>query len=188
MTLIETHTPDAYAFRPPGLLLDLSLGQTSDGGDWYLLFARHYPTADSREVVRLNSRRHAKAVACQLKRGNPHFIFDQDAATGWEAPGQCLLDLLISVRPSVLRYWGTDEGGRVEVEVLIPEHRLLHWCERCGQWESVQDGVEERWIMVRKGRPPRYLCPQCFDKNWIGPRLKRALYRHSIARVASRVT
>ncbi|KAF9016116.1 hypothetical protein BDZ89DRAFT_415817 [Hymenopellis radicata] len=157
---IETHTPEIFKFTPPSLTLDLALGHKN--GDWYLLFARPYPTADSREISRLNTRR--GRAKCGLKLGNPHFLFDLGTASGWEKDGQTLLGFLLDMgpaHPAILRNWGASGNGQaMEVEVLIPEHRLLHWCSGCASWEATTNS--RRWIRVRKTRLPCYLCPSCY--------------------------
>lgn len=194
MPSIEAYTPEIYTFTPPSLTLDLSLGHKR--GDWYLLLAHPYPTADSREITRLNRRRgHAE---CALKRGNRHFIFDLRTVSGWESQGQTLLDFLLNLgptQPAILRNWGASgsSGAATEVEVLIPEHRLLHFCSGCDTWEATAEARRSRWFRVRKGTLPQYLCPtvctisprlgcdlmddpfKCYEKNWIVPRLSRIL-------------
>ncbi|SJK98041.1 uncharacterized protein ARMOST_01297 [Armillaria ostoyae] len=158
---IDPNPASIFKFTPPGLTLELALGHKRGG--WYLLFARPYRTADSREVTRLDTRNPCLKIKNSSDSGAPRFLFDLQTASGWERDGENLLDFLLLLgwgHPPVLRcpvegYAGNDSV--MEVEVLIPEHRLAHWCEACGNWESVRD--EGRWIKVEQTRLPLYLCP-----------------------------
>lgn len=149
-----------YDFRPPSLNLDLAIGHKHNA--WYLILAKDYRTADTREVVRLD------APGLPIRKttaGLPHFCFNLEAESGWERKDENLLDFLLNLGPksrAVLRVVpqptdGDDSRSNCkEVEVLISEAQLAHWCENCGRWE-IKDN--QRWIVTRQGSLPGYLCP-----------------------------
>lgn len=172
---IDPNLASVFKFTPPGLILELALGHKRGG--WYLLFARPYRTADSREVTRLDAHSPCLKIKDLSNSEAPRFLFDLKTASGWERDGENLLDYLLLLgcgHPPVLRCpvdGYVDNDSVMEVEVLIPEHRLAHWCEACGSWESVRD--KERWIKVEQTKSPLYLCPSCYEKDWILPRLAR---------------
>ncbi|KAJ7605386.1 hypothetical protein DFH06DRAFT_1310201 [Mycena polygramma] len=172
-----------HCFQPPRLTVRLSLGHKYRR--WYLLFAHPYHTADSREIARLDA-----PAPPALKRTNsgstsgwsprPRFWFDASARSGWEQGGETLLDLLSSLelheQPlfAVVDYEPAGGASMRKVEVLVPEHRLAHYCEGCGSWEVAGDDAL-RWFMVRSDTLPGYLCPPCHTKDWIGARALRLL-------------
>ncbi|KAF5355454.1 hypothetical protein D9758_006292 [Tetrapyrgos nigripes] len=167
-------------FRPSRLALDLSIGHKR--GKWYLVFARAYKAADSREVTRLDQ---PFRISYDQDTDSPVFWFDPTAFTGWEKEGQPLLDYLLELgphQPAVLKVVtpareNSERKGRGSlVEVLVSEGRLAHWCERCREWETMTLAEESRWkISSRSRRLPTYLCPECQGKDWFGPKLFRAL-------------
>lgn len=162
------------SFRPPRLALDLALGRRHDR--WYLLFARHYSPADSREVVRLDFKSTSLDALNQFANPNMpststplKFWLDKSAVTGWEKDGETLLDLLLSVTPNtpIIRFNKSvpEQHTRcLQVQILIPEGQLAHYCEECKMWESVTERV--RWIPKKNSRKlkgPLYVCPKvCF--------------------------
>lgn len=164
-----------FDFRPPKLNLDLAIGHKH--GAWYLIFARNYCLVDSREVTRLDEPGlpNRKDVG-----GHPCFWFNPKAFSGWEQQNQSLLELLLSFdRSAVLKVIPPTRsvpGALTEVEVLIPEAQLAHCCESCETWESIESD-SRRWTLVRPGRFPEYLCPDCYAKDWWGRRLGRAILR-----------
>lgn len=158
-----------YDFQHPNVKVRLALGRKRKA--WYLVFARSYGTGESREVARLD-----KPGIRSHHFGDTHsrFWFDTRAASGWERNGQSLLDLLLSLDPHdppVLALASSntlmeEKYGAMEVEVLIPEHRLAHWCEGCGFWETIESSP--RWALDRPGKRPGYLCmtvSQCLHRR-----------------------
>jgi len=156
-----------YDFQHPNITLRLSIGHKYNA--WYLIFARAYASADSREVSRLDRPR--KNCRPNLTR-RPRFFFDTKAACGWECGSQSLLDFLLSLDSKdpplfevISPYTKSIKRAReTEVEVLVPENRLAHFCEGCGTWESVNDN-DARWILTRQDRLPGYLCPTCYSQS-----------------------
>ncbi|KAF7340694.1 hypothetical protein MSAN_02097600 [Mycena sanguinolenta] len=162
-----------HSFQPPRLTVKLSLGHKHRG--WYLIFAYPYRTLDSREIARLDTSGPLKTRGVWSTR--PRFWFDPHACSGWEADGETLLDLLLS--PAILEplFAVVDhEAGYSKVEVLVPEHKLAHFCEGCERWEAAGDAAL-RWFMVRSSPLPSYLCPACHSHDWFGARLQRSLKR-----------
>ncbi|KAJ7686829.1 hypothetical protein B0H17DRAFT_1181037 [Mycena rosella] len=164
-----------HSVRHPRLAVRLALGHKYNA--WYLIFAQPYRTADCREISRLDSP--GPAIAWSPR---PRFWFNQKAASGWERGGESLLDLLLSLDfrdPPLFAVVDHDSGAN-KVEVLLPENKLAHYCEGCGQWEVAGNNAV-RWFMVRAHTLPGYLCPPCHAKDWIGARairyLKRIRYR-----------
>lgn len=151
-----------YDFKPPNITLRLAIGRKYN--EWYLIFARAYPAADTREVLRLD-----KPQRCRRPTGtgHPRFCFDSRAACGWERENQSLLDYLLSLDSNdpplfavISPYSESPKRAReTEVEVLVPENRLAHFCESCGSWESIADN-DSRWILTRLDRLPGYSCPR----------------------------
>ncbi|KAJ7641833.1 hypothetical protein FB45DRAFT_1054244 [Roridomyces roridus] len=147
-----------------------------------------YPTAETREVARLDApSRRSKSSAGQWSR-RPRFWFDPRAFSGWEAKNESLLEFLLALdvrtQPlfAVVDQNVDSAGIEVEVEVLIPESKLAHFCEGCGDWEAANAYDESlRWYMVRDaaehGTLPGYLCPSCHAKDWFGARAVRYLGR-----------
>ncbi|KAK1217230.1 hypothetical protein PQX77_020120 [Marasmius sp. AFHP31] len=86
---IDHKNDTIYAFKPPRLRLFLAIGRKRNG--WYLIFAKPYPTADSRVVTRLD---------VPGSHANGHrFWFSEKAVTGWEPYGKSLLEYLLSMSP-----------------------------------------------------------------------------------------
>lgn len=164
-----------HCFQHPRLTVKLSLGHKYRG--WYLIFARPYRTADSREISRLDTPGPLKPVAWSPR---PRFWFDPKARSGWEVGGETLLDFLLSLELHEQPLFAIvdHEAGVSKVEVLVPEHQLAHYCEGCGRWEVAGDDAL-RWFLVRSDSLPGYLCPSCHTKDWIGARLIRSLKRIS---------
>ncbi|KAL0955725.1 hypothetical protein HGRIS_001942 [Hohenbuehelia grisea] len=172
------------AIQPPNLHLHLSLGHKR--GAWYLLFAREYPTADSREVVRLSLR---GTRPSRSETGRPRFWFDPKAFTGWEGRHQTLLGYLLQNHPDdprileIKRSKPLPRGKGIvnEVEVLVHEAALLRWCEGCGTWESIADLTSPRWVLVRqkggKGSLPGFLCDVCYQKRTLRSRAAHMAHR-----------
>ncbi|KAJ8076666.1 hypothetical protein PM082_001089 [Marasmius tenuissimus] len=166
---IDHKNDTIYAFKPPRLRLFLAIGRKRNG--WYLIFAKPYPTADSRIVTRLD---------VPGSHANGHrFWFSEKAVTGWEPHGKSLLEYLLSMspkQPSVVGIISNDcwVDRPNEVDVLVPENRIAHWCEGCHVWEDMENPYA-RWIIWKPGPPPRYLCPMCFEKDWLGQCAVRTL-------------
>lgn len=158
-----------YNFRTTKLSLDLALGHKYNA--WYLIFARSYRLADSREVARLDLPGYA--FQSPEPRSRPCFWFDPRVASGWERGEQSLLDLLLSLGPNQSAILSVESAGETleksrprinAVQVLVPEAQLAHWCEGCGLWESIDD--ESRWLLARHDILPGYLCPTvCSDPS-----------------------
>ncbi|KAK7028573.1 hypothetical protein R3P38DRAFT_2937270 [Favolaschia claudopus] len=163
-----------HSFQHPRLTVSLSLGHKYNG--WYLIFAKPYRTADSREISRLDASGPFKSAWST----RPRFWFNPKARSGWELDGESLLDLLLSldVHEPPLFAIVDHEAGVNKVEVLLAEHQLAHYCENCGRWEVAGDNAL-RWFMVHSDRLPRYICPACHARDWFGARLLRSLKRLS---------
>ncbi|KAL0579635.1 hypothetical protein V5O48_002407 [Marasmius crinis-equi] len=166
---IDQEKDTIYSFKPPRLWLSLAIGRKRNA--WYLIFAKPYPTADCREVARLD-------VPGSLMKAH-QFWFSEKAVTGWEPQGKSLLEYLLSMspkQPAVLNIVSNDcwADRPNQVTVLVPEHRLAHWCEGCHVWENMEDPFS-RWIIWRPGPCPRYLCPVCYEKDWLGSRAVRTI-------------
>lgn len=148
-----------FQLTDPPIALELSLGRRAHS--WHLVFGRAYGFVDSREIARLDLPA-PPAPSVQHAR-HPTFWLDPRATSGWETPGRTLLDLLLSAEPRVLRRTGgttragcgdTEGAGEaVEVEVLVPEERLSHWCAGHAEWEAVTND-EARWVAAGQ----EYLC------------------------------
>jgi hypothetical protein len=168
MASIHNDSNPIVHFRPRSLALDLSIGHKR--GKWYLIFARVYQTADSREVVRLD-----RDFRIPYDQDQSCFWFDLNALTGWEKEGQSLLEYLIDLGPSqdtilkVVKPAETNLERKSKgplVEVLVPERRLAHWCERCGEWETMNLEEEFRWKVSSTSRGfPTYVCPEVCNKS-----------------------
>ncbi|KAF9268504.1 hypothetical protein L218DRAFT_953971 [Marasmius fiardii PR-910] len=168
VAILDPEASSLYHFSPPRLRLSLAIGRKRN--KWYLIFAKRYPTADSPEVARLD--------LPGLPVHGHRFWFNHRAATGWEPRGKTFLEYLLSLgpnQPAVIDMVSGEDVTRIlnEVVVLIPEHRLAHWCERCHSWESMDD--ESRWALSREGTAPGYLCPSCLENDWCGFRTVRNL-------------
>ncbi|KAJ7633785.1 hypothetical protein DFH06DRAFT_1336875 [Mycena polygramma] len=155
-----------HCFQPPQLTVCLSLGHKYRR--WYLL-AHPYRTADSREIARLDAPAPPALKRLKSDSGSgwsprPRFWFDASARSGCEQGGETLLDLMHSLelheQPlfAVVDYEPAGGASMRKVEVLVPEHRLAHYCEGCGRWEVADNGAL-RWYMVRADTLPGYLCP-----------------------------
>ncbi|KAK7472373.1 hypothetical protein VKT23_000490 [Stygiomarasmius scandens] len=183
MVSIDKDSNQLFHFRPHRLALHLAIGHKR--GKWYLIFARPYKTADTREVARLD-----QPVLCSRNlyddqdANTLRFWFDPLAFSGWEKEGQSLLDYLLDLgpnRPTILRVipsaddFAERESSSVPlVEILIPEHRLAHWCEGCGEWEAMDLENGSRWVVSSSsGTLPSYLCPACYEKDWFGKKTYR---------------
>lgn len=155
----DSRNGSIYDFQHPSVRVRLALGRKRKG--WYLILARGHGESQTREVVRLDKPglRRNKADT-----SHPRFSFDARATSGWERKGQSLLQLLLSLDPHDPPVLALASSNTVleekwdarEVEVLIPDHRLAHWCEGCGSWEAVDSS--SRWTLVRSGKVPGYLC------------------------------
>jgi hypothetical protein len=148
-----------YHFCLPGLHVRLALGHRYNA--WYLIFARHYRTADCREVCRIDSG--MLGTVMYLENEQNHFFFDPQAFTGWEKEDEALLDSLLSLEPSVLNIineTNSSLGKLKQVQVMLPEGQLAHWCEGCGEWETMEDSQDVRWKIARRDTLPGYLCPE----------------------------
>ncbi|KAG7091198.1 hypothetical protein E1B28_010249 [Marasmius oreades] len=171
VAILDPEASSLYHFSPPKLRLSLAIGRKRN--KWYLIFAKSYPTADCREVARLN--------AAELPVHGHRFWFDHKATTGWEPSDKNLLEYLSSLgakQPDILSIVSSKgtKSEPSEVVVLIPEHRLARWCERCHSWESIDDPIEARYIISRKEPFPAYLCPPCYESEWCGFRTLRNLF------------
>ncbi|KAF7310302.1 hypothetical protein MIND_00404200 [Mycena indigotica] len=174
MSLSTVHT-----FQLPGLPVKLALGHRYDG--WYLLFARPYPTADSREVARIDAP--APKSRPSPTRHAKRFWFSSSAQSGWESTKfPTLLDLLLALdvrqQPLFAVLDHDSESGSSHVLVLLREEKLAHFCEGCTEWETAEDN-SLRWYMVRTSGDalPGYLCPSCHAKDWCGAQFARYLRR-----------
>ncbi|KAK7036484.1 hypothetical protein VNI00_011681 [Paramarasmius palmivorus] len=172
-------TSSIYTFTPRNLTLQLSIGRKHNA--WYIIFARRYRTADSREICRLDQ----PSLRFRHRKNGSRFTFNPKAFTGWEPPGERLLEYLLSVDPAILKVVSrdADDDSPTEVEILIPEHRLAHWCERCHRWETIKDQGDGRW---RAYRYAGYLCPSCFRKDSFFFRLLRLVAHAFMSKISTR--
>jgi len=163
-----------HSFQLPRLPVALSLGHKYRA--WYLIFAQPHRTADSREISRLDTSGPRNPEHWSPR---PRFWFNPKARSGWERGRETtLLDLLLALELHEPPLFAVvdHESGVCKVEVLIPEHRLSHYCEGCGKWEvGGEDAL--RWYMVCSDALPSYLCPSCHTKDWFGARGMRCLKR-----------
>nr|GAT45249.1 predicted protein [Mycena chlorophos] len=187
-----------HTFQLPNLPVRLSIGHKPTG-QWYLLFAQPYQTADSREVARIDFP--APSTTSSPTRSNSvgrrhRFWFSPHAQSGWENEKRTtLLDLLLNLdvqEPPLFAVVDHDPStGARKVEVLVPEESLAHFCEGCREWEIVprrnrrsksrsrESSDSLRWFLVRweKDGVPGYLCPACHAKDWCGPKVVRYIGR-----------
>jgi hypothetical protein len=164
-----------YHFCLPGLHVRLALGHRYNA--WYLIFARHYRTADCREVCRIDSG--TMGTVIYLENEQNHFFFDPEAFTGWEKEDTTLLDMLLSLKPSVLKVINTKNssvGKFKQVQVMLPEGQLAHWCEGCGEWETMEGSEDIRWKSTRRDTLPGYLCPEVRFTFPSGERFSEYIY------------
>ncbi|ESK97292.1 hypothetical protein Moror_17857 [Moniliophthora roreri MCA 2997] len=169
---LDADSRNILSFTPPNLALQLAIGCKRNA--WYLIFARQYPTADSRIICRLDRPgTHNWSSRCERR-----FWFNPKSFTGWEPPGQSLLEYLLSLDPPILKVISSEQdfSNPIEIAILIPEQELAHWCERCHLWETVKESGDARWIMYRSKSHPGYLCPPCSRKDWLCPRIYRLVY------------
>ncbi|TFK74657.1 hypothetical protein BDN72DRAFT_671332 [Pluteus cervinus] len=165
-----------YEFQHPNVKLRLALGRKRKS--WYLVLARNYGSGQPREVVRLDK----AGMRSSSDGSHSRFWFNTKATSGWERNGQSLLQLLLSLDPydpPVIALASGDtvleeKCGALEVDVIVPAHRLARWCEGCGYWETVDSNP--RWILARPGKMPGYLCGACAEKDWFGARVLRYLH------------
>ncbi|THV06179.1 hypothetical protein K435DRAFT_23450 [Dendrothele bispora CBS 962.96] len=180
---IDKDSGELFHFRPHKLALHLAIGYKRR--KLYLIFARPYRTADTREITRLDQPTlYSRNLHCDQDTNALRFYFSPLAFTGWEKEGQSLLDYLLNLgpnRPKILKVITSAEDsaeghpkGVPLVELLIPEHRMAHCCEGCEEWETMGSENEPRWIVTTKSREfPAYLCPKCHEKDWCGPKTSR---------------
>ncbi|KAJ7586360.1 hypothetical protein C8J56DRAFT_103880 [Mycena floridula] len=78
-----------------------------------------------------------------------------------------LLDYLVSLNIlEVVAPSEVPDGTVREVQVLVSESRLAHWCVGCDEWERRSD--EGRFILTHKSLFPgydEYLCEDCFKRE-----------------------
>ncbi|THH17748.1 hypothetical protein EW146_g3132 [Bondarzewia mesenterica] len=131
--------------------LDYAIAR-KDGNQYFLIFARRYGMAYTREVAYLNSTTHPSEVLAFSKEGRPCIWFDTELERDSRdlAPKGTVLPALLDAVPRApiqrtgrMKAITAVEGGEretFEVEILLSEDDLAHCCYYCGDAESASDG------------------------------------------------